>query len=215
MDVSATNQEIANATIALAVVGALAFLASVAIALLTFFAVRATQRSASATETAAQATAAAAQATRDEAEATKKEAEASLQVVEEMKADRELQWSPILDRTQLGNLRFNVTNLGGGPAVKGVFVIVEGNEWWKSDTFNLAPNETREVTLIKQASPPPPRGETFVALIGKDYGEALICVDRFGAYHRFVTHLDRQPDVWRPNTAQLPWVAWGRGLLYN
>ncbi len=189
MDAASTNQEIANATLALAIVAGLAFAASAVIAWFTLMA---------------------AHATRDEAEATRQEAAASLQVVTEMRADRELQWVPILARLLTGNLSYNVANLGGGPAVQVVFVIVEGSDWFKSRTFNLASNERRDVTLIRQAGPPPPRGPIFASLTGKDQGEALLCIDRFGTYHRFLPHLPQtQPEQWRPPAPNRPeWVVW-------
>jgi hypothetical protein len=197
-----TNQVTADATVALAVVGAGALIANAVVALFTLKAARATRRSAEATEKAAQAT-------HDEAEATKQEAAASLQVVEEMKADRELQWSPFLARLTTGNLRFSIANLGGGPAVQAVFVMVDGTDWFKSDTFNLSPNERWDLTVVKQVGAAPPSGPIFASLTGQQHGEALICIDRFGTYHRFLPHVQLQPDSWRSGQPNRPaWVDW-------
>jgi len=189
VDAASTNQEIANATLALAIVAGLALAASAVIAWFTLMAAR---------------------ATRDEAEATRQEAAASLQVVAEMRADRELQWSPILARLLLTNLRFNVANLGGGPAVQAVFVMVEGTDWFRSDTFNLNPNERRDITLVHQTAPAPPSGPIFASLTGQQHGQALICIDRFGTYHRFLPHLPQtQPEQWRSGAPNRPaWVVW-------
>jgi hypothetical protein len=188
--------------VALAAVGAGALIANAVVAWFTLKAARATERSAAATEEAAKAT-------RDEAEATKQEAAASLQVVEEMKADRELQWSPFLVRLPAAGLSVNVANVGGGPAVQAVYVVANGTDWFKSDTFNMHAGERKEVVLVKQAGAAPPSGPIFASLTGQQHGEALICVDRFGTYHRFLPHIQLEPDSWRSGQPNRPaWVDW-------
>ncbi len=141
----------ALATIALAIVAALAFGASVFLAVTTrrmadttMRAAEATQRAATATETAAKATQDAAVATREEAEATQEEAKATLEqatatkeqakaatdTLAELKRTRELDWRPHLVWKDLGGSstpdrierKLHVQNLGRGPAINAIYL---------------------------------------------------------------------------------------------
>jgi hypothetical protein len=141
----------AIATIALAIVAALALGASVFLAFTTRRmadatrqAAEATHRAATATETAAEATSDAARATKDEAEATQEEAKATLEqatatkeqariasdTLRELRQSRELEWRPILVSTgglpgiALGKAYRDVVlrNIGRGPALNALFL---------------------------------------------------------------------------------------------
>lgn len=138
-------------TIALAIVAALAFGASVYLAvttrrmaIATRQAAEATLRAATATETAAKATQDAAVATREEAEATQEEAKATLEqatatkesakaateTLAELRRTRELDWRPHLVWKYLGGSssadqvqrQMHIQNLGRGPAINAIYL---------------------------------------------------------------------------------------------
>jgi hypothetical protein len=230
-----TTEVTAWATIALAAVGALAFIASVVLAIITRGvanatkqAAQATQRSAEATETAAKATETAAKATQDEAAATRDEAEASKAVVDEMRHDRELAYRPYIS-WRLTEATTNApggpvidlptsprvvgANFGRGPALYCLCVAFWPEQMVKARStllFDLSPNET----LTKDVVRAQPRGwgnvpgPDVVGPIptGAQFFRVAFCLDQLGNAYRFLPF--GETDVWRPNESRPAWLEW-------
>jgi hypothetical protein len=196
-----TNQVTADATVALAVVGAGALIANAVVAVFTLKAARATRRSAEATEKAAQAT-------HDEAEATKQEAAASLQVVEEMRADRELTFRPFLSWEFAGSIY--ASNNGRGPALNAAFCGLRDDGMWLTTLPRLIdfgpgdhiPSGAYSMLMSElKTEPPPTPTATFQAR------KLAFCEDQLGNRYRF-TQGDVRPDVWKPGEPKPDWVEW-------
>jgi hypothetical protein len=196
-----TNQVTADATVALAVVGAGALIANAVVAVFTLRAARATQRSASATEEAAKAT-------HDEAEATKQEAAASLQVVEEMPADRELTFRPFLSWVLDGTI--NASNNGRGPALNSVFCGLRDDGTWLTTLPRLIdfgpgdhiPSGAYSMLMSELTSEAPPT-PSFSFPVRK----LAFCEDQLGNRYRFIQG-SVKPDVWKPGRPKPDWVSW-------
>ena len=200
-----SNQVIADATVALAVVGGLAFIANVLIASFTLKAARATRRSAEATETAAKAT-------RDEADATREEAQASRATIEEIQKDREIRQRPFLRWDVGGGAWVEGTNRGAGPALNALFCVVHPDHWVTSARIDVSPAEklahqnqagATYVTFPNHHADQPPGND-----ITGGAGLVAFCEDSSGNRYRFRDkHVTT--DVWRPTEQQKPaWVVW-------
>lgn len=198
-----TNQVTADATVALAVVGAGALIANAVVAVFTLKAARATRRSAEATEKAAQAT-------HDEAEATKLEAAASLQVVEEMKADRELTFRPYLSWELSPGRGLHAANHGRGPALNAVFCGLIGRNIWLGHLPTLIdfgpgdkfPKEGFFFELAPMEISPPP-----TPALGHPVLKVAMCEDQLGNRYRFCQG-SVEPEIWQHGQPKPDWVTW-------
>jgi hypothetical protein len=211
-----TNQVTADATVALAVVGALAFISNVVIAVFTLKAARATRSAAKATQTAAEATERsaaateiAAAATRDEADATRAEADATRQTVTEIQIDRGLSWRPYLvSGRNAGNVAtVAVQNIGRGPALRLIYCEKTQGSVWLMSTQRRAIGAGAPATnvQVRELPNPPP------VYLSSDI--ALMCNDQFGNWLRF-DPTKGEPDVClRDSTIRPSWVNWFEGLL--
>lgn len=184
--ISATDAT-AFATIALAVVGILAFVASVFLAVMTSRMARATKDEAVATQEEAKATL-------DQATATKEQAQIANETLQEIRRSRELEWRPILVRTELQSGVFegkayrevNLRNIGRGPALNSLFLReeagTEGTRFLTCDPVSLAAGEGVDLRAIEKDDPPHPN------LFDRNElpRELLICQDQFGNTFRFV-----------------------------
>jgi hypothetical protein len=196
-----TNQVTADATVALAGVGAAALIANAVVAWFTLKAAKATQRSAAATEEAAKAT-------RDEAEAIKQEAAASLQVVEEMRADRELTFRPFLSWEYSDSI--HASNNGRGPALNAVFCGQYQDGTWRTTLPKLIdfgagdhiPSGAYSMLLMPLKSDPPPTPSAKFRV-----RKVALCEDQLGNRYRFIQG-DVKPDVWKPGQLKPDWVDW-------
>jgi len=176
-------------------------IANVVVAWFTLKAARATQRSAAATEEAAKAT-------RDEAEATKQEAAASLQVVEEMRADRELTLRPFLSWEVDGAIQ--ASNNGRGPALNAVFCGLRDDGMWLTTLPRLIdfgagdhiPSGAYSMLMSELKSEPPPRPTANFPV-----RKQAFCEDQLGNRYRFIQGAVK-PDVWKPTQPKPDWVMW-------
>lgn len=193
------------ATVALAVVGGLAFIANVVIAGFTLKAARATRRAAEATETAAVAT-------RDEADATRDEAAATRLMVEEVRTDRELNYRPYLsfnagmDHPAGGLVHYQATviNVGRGPAINCLLARFMIREiWCLSANFELGSNQSLDTFAPAQVDPPP----AFLGQIGAGR-TVMFCQDQFGACHMFDPPRAAQVSAMAEGAPE--WAAWYR-----
>jgi len=223
------------ATIALAVVAALALGASVFVGIMTLRMAAATKLAADATKRAAAATEAAAAATQDEAQATREEATAATKMIDEVRRDRELAYRPYLSwritEATLANgivqdnpsPRLYCANFGRGPALHCLCVAFWPNVMIKVRStilFDLSPNESThdpgaETVRVE------PRGWNVPSteIIGQEAaaGEHVppggssmrvaFCQDQLGNAYRFVP-FKVDADVWRPDEQHPPWLAW-------
>ena len=237
-----TNQLIADATVALAVVGGLAFIANVLIAWFTLKAARATRRSAEATEKAAEATLrsamateTAAAATRDEADATRDEAAATKQTVAEIQIDRDLNWRPypVIDHTSWsanvrgGTDKVWLKNIGRGPAFNTVcarlyYLTVDravANQvpQWR---LSIELPQTIESDGVKEFSLQDPTNAAAVPLVLFDVIAdpqptfSTFYQDIVGKRAYRLTYPRAAPDVWNPGDKVEPWVSWYFGHLH-
>ena len=210
----------AIATIALAVVGILAFLANVFLATMT-------ARMAKATKDEAVATQQEAKATLDQATATKEQAQIANDTLQELRHSRELEWRPILVGTELqGGVAqgkafrdLNLRNIGRGPALNSLFLReeagIDGNRFLSCGPLNLGAGEGADVRALEQAEPPHP------ALFHRNEfpRELLICQDQFGNSFRFVPGFPA-PEVWTREQdeqgfeAEPSWVKGMKELLW-
>ncbi len=199
-----TNQLTAWATVVLAAVGAGALIANAIVAVFTLKAARATRRSAAATEKAAEAT-------RDEAEATKQEAAASLQVVEEMKADRELTFRPYLSWEVSPGLGLHASNNGRGPALNAVFcgLIGDGRSWFSHlpTLIDFGPGDKIpepgffiQLQAMEMSPPPTPA-------LGHPVRKVAMCEDQLGNRYRF-SQGSVHPEIWSYPQPKPDWVQW-------
>ena len=209
--VSATDVT-ALATIVLAVVGALAFLANAVLAFMTW-------RVATATNEAAQAS-------KEAAEAGQAEAAASRATVDEMRRDRELEYRPYLswrltEVTTNGRFgpvvdtpspRVEGANFGRGPALHCLFVAFWPDEATKVRSpllFDLSPNEA--LSAIVRAEPRgwsvPGRDVTGARPAGAKFIRVAFCQDQLGNSYRFVP-FRVDADVWQPKEPRPAWLDW-------
>jgi hypothetical protein len=199
-----TNQVTAWATVVLAAVGAGALIANAVVAVFTLKAARATQRSAAATEKAAEST-------RDEAEATREEAAASLQVVKEMRADRELTFRPYLSWELSRGLGLHATNNGRGPALNAVFCALgDDKRSWYGHLPTLLdfgqgdkiPDEGYWLPLQPMETRPPPTPG-----LSHPVRKVAMCEDQLGNRYRF-SQGSVEPEIWQRGQPKPDWVMW-------
>ncbi len=223
------------ATIALAVVAALALGASVFVGIMTLRMAAATKLAAEATKRAAAATEAAAAATQDEAQATREEAAATTKMVDEVRRDRELAYRPYLSwRLTEANLvagivqdhpspRLWCANFGRGPALHRLCVAFWPSVMIKVRStilFDLSPNESTHDPGAETVRAEP-RGWDLpsVEIIGQPAAAAehvppggpsmrvAFCQDQLRNAYRFVP-FKVDADVWRPGEQRPPWLDW-------
>lgn len=235
-----TNQVTADATIALAVVGGLAFISSVGLAWFTLNAARATRRSAAATEKAAAATEnaalatqAAATATQQEADATREEASATKQMVAEVQADRDLNWRPYLRQAGGGTSdalegadQIGWRNIGRGPALN---VVCARLYYVKADLggvmrdvpqWHLSPGteiiEAGGTQTLNLVTPPGSGSASIVLFDVLPPGQLNLTVFFQAIVGRRAYRLcppRAEPDVWTPGDKVEPWVSWYFGHI--
>lgn len=218
-----TNQVIANATVALAIVGGLAFLSNVAIAGFTLKAARSTRRSAEATEKAAEATrlaaeatrltaeatGKAAEATRDEADATREEAAATRQMIAEVQTDRALDWRPYLvsARTNGNLVLVGLQNIGRGPALRLIYCerVQSDLPFWLMSTRRraLGAGVSANIEIREMVNPPPKYLSSDIQ---------IMCNDQFGNWLKF-DPAKGEPEVCQPHGPKPEWVDWFEGLI--
>ena len=181
-------------------------LAALALAILTAFLLVLNQRLIAATFRMARATAA-------EAVATKDEAAASLQVVEEMRADRELTFRPFLSWVLDGTI--NASNNGRGPALNAVFCGLRDDglsveKPWLTTLPRLIdfgpgdriPSGAYSMLMSKLESEPPPKPTANFPV-----RKLAFCEDQLGNRYRFIQGAVK-PDVWKPGQPKPDWVEW-------
>jgi hypothetical protein len=176
-------------------------LAALALAVLTAFLLVLNQRLIAANFRMARATVA-------EAVATKDEAAASLQVVEEMRADRELTFRPFLSWEVDGAIQ--ASNNGRGPALNAVFCGLRADETWVTTLPRLIdfgpgdhiPSGAYSMLMSELESEPPPRPTVKFPV-----RKLAFCEDQLGNRYCFIQG-SVKPDVWKPAQPKPDWVTW-------
>jgi hypothetical protein len=208
------------ATIVLAVVAALAFVANV------YLAIR-TSEMTTATKKAAQASEKAAEASEKAAVAAEKQAIEATATVDEIKRDRELAYRPYISwkLTELsvqnevvtGNPHVAGVNFGRGPALHCLCVAFWPEVMVKARSsllFDLSPDDEFDVVTEPHVDWPVPgpdvTGQPPSATVPQGYPSARVafCQDQLGNSYRFVPW-KVDADVWRPDDESRPeWLDW-------